>query len=153
MTAERWWVRGAARWLARIEAVQGIVQMVTLSMTAASTTLLGLKEYGYGEYALPFLVGISLAGITFAYLYAEGGVWNQKNRDHSDMGNNFATPRDVIDDTLIATGNFAAQHGRPPNEEEAEAIRLAVRGQWEDLRDGIDLDDADLTPEEVPADD
>jgi hypothetical protein len=153
MTAERPWVRWGARWLARVEAVQGIVQMVTLSMTAASTTLLGLKEYGYGEFALPFLVASATGGIAFAYLYAEGGVWNQKNRDHSDMGNNFATPRDVIDDTLIATGVFAAKHGRPPDEDESEAIRQAVRGQWEELRDGIDLQDADLPGEEVPADD
>lgn len=152
MTADRTWVQFAARWIARIEAVRGIVQMATLSMTAVSTTLLGLQAYGYGEYALPFMLGVAVAGVAFAYLYTEGGVWNQKNRDHSDMGNNFATPRDVIDDTLIATGVFAALHGRQPTDEEREHIQTAVQSQWQEFRDGIDLDDA-TEPAGVPSDD
>jgi len=128
--------------------------MATLSMTAVSTTLLGLQAYGYGEYAVPFMAGIVLAGIGFAYGYAEYGVWNQKNRDHSDMGNNFAVPRDVIDDTLIAAGVFAAVHGRQPDEEEMETIRKSILGPWEGFRDGIDLeDDQERERAEVSADD
>ncbi len=56
------------------------------------------------------------------------------------MSNNFATPRDVIDDTLIAVGVFAAINGREPEEEELEEIQDAVRSQWEEFRHGIDLE-------------
>lgn len=88
----------------------------------------------------------------YAYYYSEGGVWNQVSRDRQDMSNNFSTPRDVIDDTLIATGMFAAQEGRPPDDEEADAIYTAVRGQWEEFRDGINLDD-DGNQQEAVSDD
>lgn len=140
MTADRWWVRIGARWMARIEAVKGIVDMVMLGMTGVSTALFAMKQYGYGQYALPLVVSVLAGTIVFTYLYTEGGVWNQKQRDSIDMSSNFATPRDKIDDSLIGVAVFSAVHGRPPREDERAVIQQAVHEQWTEFRGGVDLD-------------
>lgn len=140
MTATRWWVRAGARWIARIDSVKSHLGLVFQGMTGVSLASGALKYFG-AEWAVgPFILVVAVGVLGYAYLYAEGGVWNQVSRDRSDMSNNFATPRDVIDDTLIATGVFAAHNGRPPDAEEQDAIRRAVRQQWEQFRDGIDLE-------------
>lgn len=140
MTADRWWVCLGARWLARLEAVSNIIRLWMLTMTGLSTALIGLKDYGYGQFALPLItvtVGALVAG---TYYYSEGGVFNQKNRDVADLGANYAGPGMLIDDTLIASGMFAAIHGREPTEEEREAMRRTVRKEWDQYREGAELD-------------
>jgi hypothetical protein len=140
LTAERRPVRKAARWLARIEAVAPMIRMAMLVMTGLSTALVALSSYGLDRFALP-LVGTTLAAaLVFTYLYTEGGVYNQQNRDRKDMGNNHATPLMRIDDELIGCAVFAAVHGRPPSEDERESIAEAVDGAWHDHRDGVEVE-------------
>lgn len=153
MTADRAWVQFGARWLARIHSVQGYLGLAFQAMTGVGIASGALKYFGYSEFVPHFLAAVAGGVLAFAYLYSEGGVWNQVSRDRSDLSNNFSTPRDVIDDTLIATGVFAAVNGRPPDDDEKDAIRTAVRGQWEEFRDGIDLDNGDTEEAEVSADD
>lgn len=140
MTADRAWVRHAARWVARVDAVKSHLNLVFQGMTGVSLASGALKYFGLTWAVGPFIVLVAAATLGYAYLYAEGGVWNQVSRDRSDMSNNFATPRDVIDDTLIATGVFAAINDREPDAEEQATIEQAVRSQWEGYRDGISLE-------------
>lgn len=140
MTADRAWVKVGARWIARIDSVQGHLGLAFQAMSGVGIASGALKYFGLDHFVAPFIGMVAIGVLGFAYLYSEGGVWNQVSRDRSDLSNNFATPRDVIDDTLIATGVFAAQNGRPPDDDEQRAIRQAVRSQWEEFRDGIDLE-------------
>jgi hypothetical protein len=76
----------------------------------------------------------------FAYIYVDKGLFNRKNRENVDRGNNFATPRDKIDDVLIGAAVFGAVHGRQPDDEEIETIKEAVNKPWTEFRDGVDLE-------------
>jgi len=140
MTAERAWVRFGARWIARVDSVKSHLSLVFQGMTGVGVASGALEYLGLGHLVGPFIAALAVVLLAYAYLYSEGGVWNQVSRDRSDMSNNFATPRDVIDDTLIAVGVFAAINGREPEEEELEEIQDAVRSQWEEFRHGIDLE-------------
>jgi hypothetical protein len=153
VTADRAWVKATARWIARIDSVQGHLGLAFQAMSGVGIASGALKYFGMSQFVAPFIVLVAVGVLGFAYLYSEGGVWNQVSRDRSDMSSNFATPRDVIDDTLIATGVFAAQNGRPPDEHEMDVIHEAVRGQWEEFRDGIDLEDTEDATQGVPSDD
>lgn len=140
MTATRWWVKLIARWLARVDSVKGQVQMFSLAVTAFSTFSIMLQGFGLGRY-VPYLGAIAGVSIlAYSFLFFEGGVWNQVSRDRQDMSNNFAGPSMRIDDTLIGVSVFSAVHGRPPNEDELEMIERAVSDQWEQYRDGVDLE-------------
>lgn len=148
-TADRWWVRLAARWLARIDGVSGQIRLAMLIMTGLSTATLTLRQYGYGEYAWP-LIGLTAVGmLVFTYLYTEGGVWNQMARDRADLSSNYATPQAKINTEMTGAALFAALEGRPPNDKEREAIEDAVAERFDEHRDGVELDD----PPEVAASD
>ena len=139
-TADRWWVRVAARWLARVDGVSGQIRLAMLVMTGLSTATLSLRQYGLGEYA-PVFIGVTGVGLAvFAYGYSEGGVWNQMARDRSDMSSNHATPRSKINTELTGVALFAALEGREPDAEERAAIEAAVDEQWRERRDGVELD-------------
>ena len=139
-TADRWWVRVAARWLARVDGVSGQIRLAMLVMTGLSTATLSLRQYGLGEYA-PVFIGVTGVGLAvFAYAYSEGGVWNQMARDRSDMSSNHATPRSKINTELTGVALFAALEGREPDAEERAAIEAAVDEQWRERRDGVELD-------------
>jgi len=71
MTANRWWVRKIARWLARINGVKAHIQMVSLAVTAFSTFSIMLQGFGLGEYVPIVGVGAALGGIVYTYLYTE----------------------------------------------------------------------------------
>lgn len=77
--------------------------------------------------------------LVYTYLYTEGGVWNQVQRDKKDMSTNYSNPLMLMDDTLIGIGAFVAIEGRKPTPDERKMIEEAVREQWEDYRDGVDL--------------
>lgn len=143
MTAERWWVRLAARWLARVDGVSGQLRLAMLGLTGVSTATLTLKQYGHGEYAWPLIVGIGLVTLVYTYYYTEGGVWNQVSRDRVDMSSNFAGPTMRIDDELTARGILAAQMGRELTEEERQAIKGELDHGFSEYRDGYDLEVAD----------
>lgn len=143
MTAVRWWVRLFARWQARIDAVKGQIQAASLAVTAFSTFSLVLQGFGLGRFVLPLGVALSVVGPAYAYAFFEGGVWNQVSRDRADMSTNFAGPAMKMDDIVTAAGVFAAVHGRPPTEDEAETIERAVHEQWAEFRDGLDAAELD----------
>lgn len=133
-------IRGfIGRWLMRIQAVQGILQLIGIAVTAASTLTTALVAIGYPELA-PWLLGLVLVGSPiFAYAYVELGLFNRKNRENVDRGSNYATPRDKIDDTLIGAAVFGAVHGRAPTEEELDTIKESVEKPWTEFRDGVEL--------------
>jgi len=145
-TADRWWVRLAARWLARVDGVSGQIRLAMLVMTGLSTATLSLRQYGLGEYA-PALIAATGVGLAmFAYAYTEGGVWNQMARDRSDLSSNHATPRAKINTELTGVAMVAALEGREPDADERAAVKAAVDAQWRERRDGVPLTDGGETP-------
>lgn len=140
MTANRWWVRMAARWLARVDGVSGQLRLAMLVLTGLSTATLTLRQYGHGQYAWP-LVGLTVVGMAFyTYLYTEGGVWNQMRRDKSDLATNWAGPGMRITNEILARGTIAGLRGRELDPEERDAIRSEVYDAWSEHRDGVDID-------------
>lgn len=139
MTANRWWVKMAARWLARIDGVSGQLQLAMLIMTGLSTATLTLKSYGHGQFAWPLIAVTAIAGLVFTYFYTEGGVWNQVNRDRQDLSSNFARPGFRINDELLARGLLAAFKGRELSVDERAAIQVELDEAFADYRDGINL--------------
>lgn len=134
-------IRGLlGRWLMRVQAVQGILQLVGIAVTAASTLTSALVAIGRPDLAPYLMAGGIIGAPLFAYGYVEFGLFNRKNRENVDRGNNFATPRDKIDNTIMGAANFAALHGRAPTDEELEAINEAADKQWSQLRDGVELE-------------
>lgn len=144
MTANRWWVRLAARWLARVDGVSGMVRLAMLGLTGISTATLTLRQYGHGEYAWPLILVILSGTLVFTYLYTEGGVWNQMSRDRQDLSSNFAGPSMRMGNELIARGILAAQEKRSLSEDERQAIKQELDMAFEEYRDGIDLPSEEL---------
>lgn len=140
MTAERWWVRRGARWVARVKGVEGQLRLAMLGLTGLSTATLTLQQYGYARLAWPLIATVSVGMLGYTYLYTEGGVWNQANRDTHDLSSNYVGPKMRIDDELIARGVLAAQKGRALEEEEREAIREELDAAWDDYRDGLEIE-------------
>lgn len=140
-TAERWWVRMAARWLARVDGVKAHIQVVSLAVTAFSTFSLVLQNSGHSEFVRPLGIALAIVLPVYTYLYTEGGVWNQVGRDRQDLSTNYAGPTMAMDDTVIGVAVFAALHGREPTDGERELIESVVREQWDGYRDGIQIDD------------
>lgn len=140
-TAERWWVRVAARWLARIDGVSGQVRVFSLGVTAFSTFSLVLQNSGHGDLVVPLGVVGLLAVPLYTYLYTEGGVWNQMARDRADLSGNYAPPTMRIDDELIARGVLAALKGETLTRSERAAISDELDDGWHDYRDGIDIEE------------
>lgn len=140
MTATRWWVRLAARWLARVDAVKGQIQMVSLAVTAFSTFSLLLQSVGLGQLVLPVGVLGFVGAAGYAYAYAEGGVWNQVGRDRADMARNWAGPSQAIATEMTARSLRAATKGEPLTEQERDAVRNELDDAFAELRDGLDLE-------------
>lgn len=140
-TAERWWVRLAARWLARVDGVSSQLRLAMLGMTGVSTATITLKQYGHGEFAWPLIAVTAIAVLAFTYLYTEGGVWNQVSRDRNDMSSNFAGPTMRIDDELEAVSIVAGIKGRSLTEAEREAIEAELDRAWAKYRDGVTITD------------
>jgi len=143
MTAQRWWVKLAARWLARIDGVSGQFRLAFLAVTGVSTTLVALRDYGYGQYAPLFVGASAVAAAVFAYLYTEGGVWNQVARDRQDMSGNFSDPKARINTEMTARSLHAAMQGRELRPEEREAIKGELDATFAEHRDGINLEQMD----------
>jgi len=142
-TAERWWVRMAARWLARIDGVKGQVQMFSLAVTAFSTFSIMLQGFGLG-HVVPYLGTVAaLAGIVYTYLYAEGGVWNQVARDRRDLSDNFSAPTMLLQNQIQARqlALLAASLDDDLDPEDAmDKMQSETQAEWARLRDGVDLD-------------
>lgn len=140
MTATRWWVKAAARWLARIDGVKGQIQMLSLAVTAFSTFGILLQNFGLGQY-VPYLGAAGFGGgVVYTYLYTEGGVWNQVSKDRNDLSADFAGPGSYIA-SQIQTQAFAAAIAAAENgEDPREAAKEAVEREWQGYRDGMPED-------------
>ena len=143
-TASRWWVRIAARWLARVDGVSGMIRLAMLGMTGLSTATLTLRQYGHGEYAWPLIAVVLFGTLVFTYLYTEGGVWNQMSRDRQDLSSNFAGPSMRINDELLARVLLAAQEKRELSDSERQAIKSELDEAFDEYRDGLPLEDPGL---------
>ena len=139
MTAQRWWVRKAARWLARVKTTEGQLRSLSLAITAFSTFSLVLQNAGLGEF-VPYVGGIgAVAWVAYSYLYSEGGVHNQMQRDQKDLSTNFAGPTMRIDDEHIARGIVAGIEGRELRDDERDVIKQELDETFHEYREGIDL--------------
>lgn len=140
MTATRWWVKAFARWQARIDAIKGQIQAASLAVTAFSTFSLVLQGFGLGRY-VPYLGAVlAILGPTYAYLFFEGGVWNQVSRDRADMSSNFAGPAGRISTEMNGRTLTAGMKERPLTEEERRAIKSEADAVFEEYRDGYDIE-------------
>jgi hypothetical protein len=141
MTAQRWWVRLFARWQARVDSVKGQIQAVSLAVTAFSTFSLVLQNAGLSEFIVPLGLCLLVAGPGYAYLFFEGGVWNQVSRDRSDMSGNFAAPGTRINAELICRGLAPLLVDGEFSEEQRQRVIEELNAAFEDQRDGIELPD------------
>jgi hypothetical protein len=145
MTANRWWVRTAARWLARIDGVSGQLRLAFLFLTGVSTMSVALKSYGLGQFAGPLVGLAAVGGLAMAYLYTEGGVWNQMARDRQDLSGDYSDPGDLIGHRIGAQqlaylGYLVQSNGEGPQEFEAivEDMHDLTEEEWARLREGVD---------------
>lgn len=143
MTANRWWVKLAARWLARVDGVSGQLRLVFLAMTGNGIVLSTLSDYGLERFAVPFLAVSSLGMLAYIYLYTEGGVWNQMQRDRADLSSNFAGPNMAMTAMLYARAIGAREKGEELSEGEREAVDGEVITAWTELRDGVNIEEID----------
>lgn len=139
-TATRWWVRTAARWLARLEGVSKQLRLGMLTMTGISTGLVALKSYGLGRFAWPLVIGTSLSVVVYTYLFTEGGVWNQQQRDKADLSTNYAGPSMRIRAEMVVRGIGAYEKQRTLDETERSAVREELDATFDEYRDGVSLD-------------
>jgi len=141
MTAQRWWVKVAARWMARVDGVSRQIRMVSLGVTAFSTFSLLLQSSGHGELIMPLGVGLALGSPVYIYLFTEGGVWNQVARDRRDLSNNFAGPNARISNEMLARSLAAWDKGDELSAEERELLQDELNAAFFDLRHGVELDE------------
>lgn len=131
-------IRGLlGRWVMRFEAAGQILSMAFQGTTAVSA-LSGVLAYtGFQQY-VPVVLAAGVLGIfAFAFVYVEYDVYNRKNREKQDRGNNFAKPQNRIDDEMIARGVAAGLNARPLTPGEREAIDGEVEAAYRKFRDGV----------------
>lgn len=139
MTANRWWVKAIARWLARINGVKAHIQMVSLAVTAFSTFSIMLQNFGLGGYVPYVGVAAVLLGVVYTYLYTEGGVWNQVQLDQAELSNNYADPNARINAELSTRSLAAMLQGERLDDEQLNAGIAELDEAYQQLRDGIDV--------------
>jgi hypothetical protein len=140
MTAQRWWVKAFARWQARVDSVKGQIQALSLAVTAFSTFSLVLQNFGLGRY-VPYLgVGLAIIGPGYAYLFFEGGVWNQVSRDRADMSGNYVAPGGRINAELWARAVGPLMTDGEFDDEDRRQMIEELDKAYQDRRDGITLD-------------
>lgn len=141
MTTSNTVLRFFARWVMRVEACRGVLQLGLFGGTFLTTGLTALHQYGYDQYARPFIVFVGISILAFAFVYTESGVWNQKNRDTKDVGTNYVGPniymRFQMQAAQLAAFYHALENGHDPEEFETQLIDTTER-QWERFRDGVD---------------
>jgi hypothetical protein len=140
MTATRWWVRLAARWLARIDGVSAQLRLAMLALTGLSTATLSLQSYGYGHLAIPLIAVVTVLGTVYTYLYTEGGVWNQMGRDRQDLSANWAGPNSAIQGVMTARSMAAARKGEELTDAERKAVDREMLDAFETYRDGVEIE-------------
>lgn len=134
-------IRGlVGRWLMRVQAVQGLIQMASMGVTAASTLTFALQSLGYTRLA-PVALAAGLVGTpAFAYAYTEFGLYNRKNRERMDRGDNFAGPGMYMNHIAQARYIAAAIAHADDPETAMDASERVARDTIRGFRDGVDLD-------------
>jgi len=140
MTAQRWWVRTGARWLARVDGVSDHLRLAMLGLTGVSTATVALQSYGLGRFAWPLIGAISAGTLVYTYLYTEGGAWNQMARDRADLSSNYAGPSMRMGHEFAARGIVAGLEGRELTAEERQNVQQELDDAFDEYRDGIDID-------------
>lgn len=144
-------IRGfVSRWLVRFEASQQIFRLIFLAITAASTLTSALALLGMESIA-PYVLGAGLiSSPIFAYSYVESGVFNRKNRERMDRGDNFAGPGMAM--SLYTQGDqFASGLAAALDADEERvrrAVEVATRQRMAEFRNGIDVEEAFTPPRE-----
>lgn len=128
-----------ARWLMRFEASQGTLQLAFLGVTAASTLVTALSLIGFESYASYILAIGSVLIVIYAWAYVELGIYQRKNREKRERGENFAKPQNYIDDVMIARGIHAARENRPLTQAERDAVDEEMRDAYNEHRSGVDI--------------
>lgn len=139
-------IRGLiGRWVMRVQAVQGILSLVGIAVTAASTLTTALVQVGYGEYA-PWVLAAGLVGSPiFAYAYVELGFFNRKNRENVDRGDNFAGPGAAINARIRARqlgAAVAALENGHDSDEAFDFVESETNEVLAEVRNGVDLEEA-----------
>lgn len=137
MTATRWWVQRIARWIARVNGVRGHIQMASLAVTAFSTFSIMLQGFGLGRYVPYVGIASALVGVLYVYLYTEGGVWNQVQRDQADLSNDYADPNSYINVEMSTRALVAALQSDRLDDEQRAALEAELNEAFTELRDGI----------------
>jgi len=143
MTANRFWVKAIARWLARVDGISGMLRLAMLGLTGVSTMSMTLRDYGLQRFVWPLIGAMGVATLLFAYYYTEGGVWNQVHRDKRDMSQDYSHPNLYISSFMTARALEAGQKGRKLTEEEREAMRKELSSAYVEMRDGMELEKDD----------
>lgn len=137
-------IRGfLGRWLMRLEAAGSILRMSFLGVTAASTLTSALALIGWQQYA-PYVLGAGLLGtFVFAFAYTELGVFNRKNRERADFGDNYSGPTMAMDSLIearqLAYLGYVLQNGQDMEFDELDKQMQDISmEQWQKLRDGLD---------------
>lgn len=142
MTANRWWVKGYARWIARVRSVQGQLNLLFTAMSGVGIASGALKYLGAPTWVIAILLGILALGIiAYIWLYSEGGVWNQMRRDQSEMSANFADPKARINAEMTARPILAGIKGRELTPAERQAISAESVATFAEYRDGAEIPD------------
>ena len=141
MTKPQGPIRGLlGRWVMRFEAAGQMLGLVFQGTTAVSALSGVLAFVGYQSY-VPFVLAAGLLGVfTFAFAYVELGVYNRKNREKQDRGNNFAKPQNRIDDEMIGRAVIAGMRGRALDAAERDAIDEELDAAYRKHRNGIKID-------------
>lgn len=130
-----------ARWLMRIQAVQGTLSLLGIAVTAASTLTSALVAIGRPELA-PYMIALGLLLTpVYAYVYVEWGILARKNREGADRGTNWVGPTQIIGQVTQAAIMGAAIRAMHEDEDPETAAMEAARRQLHELRDGVDIDE------------
>lgn len=133
-------VRGLlARWVMRFEAAGQIINMGFQGVTAVSA-LSGVLAFTGHQHVVPWVLAIGCVGVfVFAFVYVEWGVYNRKNREKQDRGNNFAKPQNLIDDVMIARGVASALEGAELDTDRRDATEAEVLAAFRQYRNGVEV--------------
>jgi DNA-directed RNA polymerase subunit RPC12/RpoP len=127
----------------RLEASSQVFRIAFLAITAASTLTSALVSLGHGGLAPYVLSTGAVASPLFAYVYVELGVFNRKNRERVDRGDNFAGPGMAMAGLLraeqLAAAVAALEDGKDSQKVRAE-LETVTQERLRDFRNGIDLE-------------
>lgn len=133
-------IRGLiGRWVMRFEAAGEILRLAFQGTTAVSA-LSGVLAYTGFQRWVPLVLGVGvLVVIGFVFAYVELGLYNRKNREKQDRGNNFAKPQNRIDDEMIARGVAAGLYGRRLERDERAAVDAELDEAYRKHRNGLKI--------------